>query len=275
MNAVAGSLDQVALLRPVTKCVFDVRCVGDIPAAIQQAFATARSGEPGPAAVVIPYNLLLESHDYNVPPPPGPELPWDEAAASRAIGLLANRKLRVGIYAGQGCMDHPLALCQVAELLQAPVATTVSGKGVIPESHPLAVGWGYGPQGTRTAERAFRDVDCLLALGVRFSEVATGYYSNPRPRRLIHVDANACNLGRVLTPDVGVPADAGLFLDYTLAHAEQVWKSIEAERFAAAKAEWAEQTKKAAAEAQLELTSARATWEKELASALGKAERRK
>src|SRR5205085_4109813 len=95
------SLDQVALLKPVTKCVFDVRCVGDIPAAVQQAFALARSGEPGPTAVVIPYNLLLESHDYRVPPPPGPELPWDEAAADRAVGLLADRKLRVGIYAGQ------------------------------------------------------------------------------------------------------------------------------------------------------------------------------
>jgi acetolactate synthase-1/2/3 large subunit len=216
------SLDQVALLRPVTKCVFDVCRVADIPTAIQQAFAVAKSGEPGPTAVVIPYNLLIETYEYNVPPPPAPDMPWDAAAADRALALLANRKLRVGIYAGLGCMDYPLALCQVAEVLQAPVATSVSGKGVIPETHPLSVGWGYGPQGTRAAEIVFQEVDCVLAVGVRSSEVATGFYSNPQPKHAVQVDANADNLGRVLKPDVCVHADAGLFLHHCLVHADQL-----------------------------------------------------
>jgi acetolactate synthase-1/2/3 large subunit len=213
-------LDNVALLRPVTKDVIAVRCVAEIPGAIQQAFALAQFGEPGPVAVVIPYNLFLEAYDFRVPPPPAPALPWDEAAAARAVQLLADRKLRVGIYAGLGCMDHGEQLVQVAELLQAPVATSVSGKGVIPETHPLAVGWGYGPQGTRCAEQAFEDVDCILAIGVRFSEVATGFYSNPQPKRLIHVDANANNLGRILKADICVAADSGLFLDHVLANAD-------------------------------------------------------
>jgi len=216
------SLDQVALLRPVTKCVFDVCRVADIPTAIQQAFAVAKSGEPGPTAVVVPYNLLIETYEYNVPPPPGPELAWDGAAADRAVALLANRKLRVGIYAGLGCMDYPLALCQVAELLQAPVATSVSGKGVIAETHPLSVGWGYGPQGTRTAEVVFQEVDCVLAIGVRSSEVATGFYSNPQPKHAVQVDSNAENLGRVIKPDVCVQAEAGLFLHHCLANADQL-----------------------------------------------------
>jgi acetolactate synthase-1/2/3 large subunit len=216
------SLNQVALLQPVTKAVFAVRCVGEIPGAIQQAFALARSGEPGPTAVVIPYNLLIESHEYRVPPPPEPDLPWDDAAAGRAVALLGNRRHKVGIYAGLGCMDHPLALCQVAELLQAPVATSISGKGVIPDAHPLAVGWGYGPQGTRTAEVVFQEVDCVLAVGVRFSEVGTGFYSNPQPRHMVQVDANADNLGRILKTDVCVHADAGLFLHHLLAHADRL-----------------------------------------------------
>src|SRR4051794_12710403 len=148
-------LNTVALLQPVTKCVFPVRCVTDIPGAIQQAFAAALSGEPGPTAVVIPFNLFLESHDFRVPPPPAPTSPWDEPAAARAVQMLADRRIKVGIYAGLGCMNAADALCRAAELLQAPVATSVSGKGVIPETHPLAVGWGYGPQGTRTAEQVF------------------------------------------------------------------------------------------------------------------------
>jgi acetolactate synthase-1/2/3 large subunit len=119
-------------------------------------------------------------------------------------------------------MDYPLALCQVAEVLQAPVATSVSGKGVIAETHPLSVGWGYGPQAARTAEVVFQEVDCVLAIGVRSSEVATGFYSNPQPKHAVQVDANADNLGRVIKPDVCVHADAGLFLHHCLANADQL-----------------------------------------------------
>jgi acetolactate synthase-1/2/3 large subunit len=215
-------LNNSALLQPVTKAVFAVRCVEEIPFAIQEAFALAMSGEPGPTAVVIPYNLLIEGHDFRVPPPPARTLVWDEAAAGRAMQLLGDRRLRVGFYAGLGCMDCGNALVQAAELLQAPVATSVSGKGVIPETHPLAVGWGYGPQATRAAEETFKSVDCVIAIGVRFSEVSTGFYSNPQPPRLIHVDANADNLGRVLRADVCVNADAGLFLDRLLANADSL-----------------------------------------------------
>lgn len=214
------SLDQVALLKPVTKGVFRPICVGEIPGSIQQAFALARAGEPGPTAVVIPYNLFFEVAHFQVPPPPGPELIWDESAAEQAFFLLADCRKRIGIYAGFGCMDHAAALCQVAELLEAPVATSVSGKGVFPESHPLAVGWGYGPQGTKVAEDVFHHVDCILAIGVRFSEVATGFYANPRPTTLIQVDANPNNLGRVLRTDVSVAADAGLFLNAALARGD-------------------------------------------------------
>jgi acetolactate synthase-1/2/3 large subunit len=138
------------------------------------------------------------------------------------MALLSDRRLRVGIYAGLGCMDHSAALVRVAEMLQAPVATSVAGKGAINECHPLAVGWGYGAQGTRTAECAFKHVDLVLAVGVRFSELATGFYSMPPHRFTIHVDACANNLGRVVKADVCVHADAGLFLDRLLAHADEV-----------------------------------------------------
>jgi acetolactate synthase I/II/III large subunit len=114
----------------------------------------------------------------------------------------------------------------VAELLQAPVATSVSGKGAISDAHPLAVGWGFGPHANEVAEKVFAGerkhplksgVDTLLAVGVKFSEVSTGYYGNPQPKRVIHVDANHCNLGRVLKTDVCVHADAGVFLGRVLA----------------------------------------------------------
>jgi acetolactate synthase-1/2/3 large subunit len=220
------SLNQVELLKPVCKCVYPVCDVKQILPAVRQAFRTAAEGEPGPVAVVIPYNLLIDAAEFRCPPPADPGVPFDRNAFQTAIALLSDKKLRVGIYAGYGCMDCGDSLAAAAELLQAPVATSVSGKGVISECHPLAVGWGYGKHASPVAELAFAKdplhplktgVELLLAIGVKFSEVSTGYYGNPRPKHVIHVDANAGNLGKVMPADVCVHAEAGLFLGQLLA----------------------------------------------------------
>ena len=225
------ALNQVELLKPVCKCIYPVQTVAQIPAAVRQAFVAARQGEPGPVAVVVPYNLFIEAHDYRVPPPAPPELPFDDAAFERALPFLADPRARIGIYAGHGCMAYPDELTAAAELLQAPVATSVSGKGAICESHPLAVGWGYGPHATMVAEKVFAGdrmhpfksgVTTLLAIGVKFNEVSTGYYGNPQPKHVIHVDANPDNLGKVLRTDVCVHADAGIFLGRLLACGDQL-----------------------------------------------------
>jgi acetolactate synthase-1/2/3 large subunit len=221
-------LPQAGLLRQVTKEVIEVKHVGEIPLAVRRAFWVAKCGEPGPAAVVIPYNLLIEAHKFNCPPLCPPAIPFDENAFQCALGLLADRKLRVGIYAGLGCMDYSPTLVRLAETLQAPVATSVSGKGAMPECHPLAVGWGYGPQGTRTAERVFKKVDLVLAIGVRFSEVSTAFYALPQHRHLIHVDINPNNLGRIMRTEVCVNADAGLFMERLLGHADVICRPAEA-----------------------------------------------
>ncbi len=215
-------LPQAALLRPVTKAVLEVKHVAEIPHLTRQAFQLARCGEPGPVGLVVPYNLLMESYKYQSGPLAPCDVPFDEAAFRHALAVLCDRRLRVGIYAGMGCMDFSADLTRAAELLQAPVATSVSGKGVISECHPLAVGWGYGPQATRTAEQAFKAVDVVLAIGVRFSEVSTGFYSVPAHRHVIHVDACAENLGRIVKTEVGVHADAGVFLAKLLQHADMV-----------------------------------------------------
>jgi len=225
------SLPQVELLKPVCKCIYPVQTAEQIPAAVRQAFVASQQDEPGPVAVVVPYNLLIEVRDFRCPPPPEPPPPWDETAFARALELLTDPAARIGIYAGLGCMEASAELQAVAELLQAPVATSVSGKGVIPENHPLAVGWGFGPHASEVAEAIFAvdarlprqvGVTTLLAIGVKFSEVSTGYYGNPQPQRVIHVDSCAANLGRILRTDVSVHAEARLFLGRLLAHADRL-----------------------------------------------------
>jgi len=206
------SLPNVQLCQSVCKEVFNVCTVDGIPGAVRDAFRLAQCGEPGPVAVVVPYNLLTVSHHFNSGPLEPCAIPVDDAGFQRALGLLSDQRLRVGIYAGLGCMDYSPMLTQVAEKLQAPVATSLSGKGAIAENHPLAVGWGYGPQGTQTAEETFKHVDLLLAIGVRYSEVSTGFYAQPRHRHLIHVDVKRENIGRIMPTEVCVNEDAGHFL---------------------------------------------------------------
>jgi acetolactate synthase-1/2/3 large subunit len=214
-------LDNIALLQPVCKRVFAATSVADIPGAVRSAFQLARAGEPGPVGVVIPYNLLIDAARFNCGPIEPLPLPFDAEACRRALQLLCDRRLRVGIYAGYGCMDFAPGIVRLAELLQAPVATSMAGKGVMPETHPLAVGWGYGPQGTRTAEDVFRHhVDCVLAMGVKFSEVSTGFYSLPQHRHLIHVDINEHNLGRVMRNSLCVHSDVGVFLNHAFGDAD-------------------------------------------------------
>ena len=215
-------LPQVGLLQQVCKGVFEVSHACEIPNAVHQAFRLALCGEPGPTAVVVPYTLLIDTCKYDCPPLAPCDLPFDEGAFLCAWQLLRQRGCKVGIYAGMGCMDYGESLTNVAEVLQAPVATSVSGKGVISECHPLAVGWGYGPQGTRAAENAFKKVDIVLAIGVRYSEVSTAFYSIPQSPHIIHVDINPANIGRILKTEVCVNADAGVFLTHLLEHADEI-----------------------------------------------------
>jgi acetolactate synthase-1/2/3 large subunit len=210
-----------AILRPVVKALYAARHQAEIPGAIFQAFRVARSGEPGPVGVVIPYTLLTEVWDYDQAPPPPLPVPFDEAAYQRIVCHLRDRRRRIGIYAGVGCIDAGPSLAAVAETLQAPVATSVSGKGVIPDAHPLAVGWGYGKQGTRAAEKAFKDVDLVLAVGVRYSEVSTANYAIPKTD-VIHVDVNPANLGRNVPTVHCLCSDSRVFLDRLLGDAETI-----------------------------------------------------
>ncbi len=215
-------LPNAALLRPVTKHVIEVHDVAEIPDAVRQAFHIAVSGAPGPVAVVVPYNLLIESCKFMSGPVGPAELPFDDNAFQCALALLSDPKIKWGIYAGLGCMNYADALVEVAEILQAPVATTVCGKGVISDCHPLAVGWGYGPFGTCTAETIFKHVDGVLAIGARYGEVTTAFYNIPKHKHLIQVDAEPHALGAVVHPEVCVLADAGVFLRGLIVLQDQV-----------------------------------------------------
>ena len=118
----------------------------------------------------------------------------------------------IGIYAGAGAFGAADELKALAELLQAPVATTISGRGVLAEDHPLSVGFGFGRSGTATAWRVFRKVRTLLAVGCKYGETATGAYGVKPPPEHIQIDINPAVLGANYPVSLAIAADAKIVL---------------------------------------------------------------
>ena len=186
-------IDQHALLKPIVKASFRILRHAEVIPTFYEAYRIATSGEPGPVFIELPYNIgnflgdvdgLLE---YQAESDTGtaPEV----AAVRRAAQLLVDAG-QPGLFVGWGAVDVQPQLIELAELLGAPVCTTLQGLSAFPANHPLHTGMGFGAYAVPAAENAFARCDCLLAIGTRFSEIPTGSYSMPVPEQLIHVDIN-------------------------------------------------------------------------------------
>jgi len=208
------AIDQLAVLKPVVKQAFSVERAEDIYTVVRRAARTAKSGPPGPVAVEIPVNLLLYSF--------GVKLPDDEPAAGvpqaasgdldRAAELLNSAENPV-LYVGNGARGAARLLVELAEKISAPVATTVQGKGVFPENHPLWLWNNFGDSAPGFVNTVMRRCDCLLAVGCRFSEVATASYGLKPPKNLVHVDIDPEVFGKNYPARLTVHSDAEAFVE--------------------------------------------------------------
>ncbi|MBX6332686.1 MAG: thiamine pyrophosphate-binding protein [Gemmatimonadaceae bacterium] len=205
-------VDQLAMVRPVTKVALRPERGSDVYPMIREACRIARAGTPGPVFVEIPANLYLFTHDVALDrsaPHPAPA-PAPSAEALERCAAILREAARPLLYLGAGAMNADVVA--LAEMLEAPVATTFQGKGVFPESHPLALWPGFGDAAPPFARAIARECDATLAIGCRFGEVATASYGVKPPRPVIHVDINGDVLGRNVATDVAIAADAGAFV---------------------------------------------------------------
>jgi acetolactate synthase-1/2/3 large subunit len=143
-----------------------------------------------------------------------------EEGAARAAELL-ERAQRPLLYLGLGAAGAGANLVRLAELLEAPVATTFQGKGVFPETHPLWLWCGFGDAAPPLARAIARECDATLAIGCRFGEVATGSYGARPPGPLIHVDIDPAVPGRNYPAAAAVVADAAAFIAALIAELER------------------------------------------------------
>ena len=204
-------IDLQRLLAPLTKRTYLIQSHREIVPTIFEAYTLAVSGEPGPVLVEIPADILLMRGAAGPLPLRRPNLPpapvLDFGSVQAAADLL-RRARHPGLFLGWGCRNCTDLTIRLAELLQAPVATTLQGLSVFPADHPLHTGMGFSAAAVPAAENAFAGCDCLLAVGTRFSEIPTGSYSANVPENLIHIDINPAVFHKNYPAKITLQADA-------------------------------------------------------------------
>ena len=210
-------VDQLAMCRPVVKEAIHVDSGAELGPELRRAFRLSRSGRPGPVAIEVPVNLTLFPADFPTidetqpEPPPRPEA----AALREAIKLLAAAE-RPMLYVGAGAAGAADLLPKLADLLSAPVTTTIQGIGVFPHDHPLHLWPILGASAPLFAHRIQKEADLVLAIGARFGEVATGSYGYDPPAELIHVDIDPEVPNANYPAQVAITADARRFVEALL-----------------------------------------------------------
>lgn len=243
---------QEELFAPITKMSRTVRSAEDLLEVLVSAHRLSMEGRRGPVYVGIPRDLQTEEIEVPSPPwvPPAPDRPKADAELiHQAAEMLAGAKAPTIILGGgtrwSGAEE---AARGVAELLQAPFGTTPSHKGLISEAHPLSLGvLGFGA--FSFANRACLESDVVLAVGTTFSEASTLGYGDaviPRGCRIIHVDIDPAQIGRIYSAEVGIVADARTALEQLAAELRRTdvqrnGPSARLSRIAAEKSGWQEE----------------------------------
>ncbi len=198
---------------PFTKHNFLVTKAADIPGAVAQAFHIATTGRPGPVLVDVAKDALQAMTDFVWPKEiqlPGYRIPGEPDAQSieDAANLIVESKKPI-LYVGGGVIKANASkeLFELAELIKAPVTTTLMARGAFPDSHPQHLGM-PGMHGSVSAVTGLQKADLLITLGARFDDRVTGKLSTFAPNaRVIHVDIDPAELGKNRSVDVPINGD--------------------------------------------------------------------
>ncbi len=219
--------DIFGITMPVVKHSYLVKDTNDIPRVVREAFLIASTGRPGPVLVDLPKDVT--SGPCTTDLHAEPDLPgyhpnadaFDRGEVVRIAEALA-RARRPVILAGHGVLiaraERELQL--LAERIQAPVTTTLLGKGAFPETHPLSLGW-MGMHGTAYANKAVSECDLILAVGSRFDDRIVGQQDRfCRDAVRIHIDVDSAEMGKMIPCHHTCVGDARTVLQELLLHVD-------------------------------------------------------
>jgi acetolactate synthase-1/2/3 large subunit len=200
---------------PITKHNYLITNPLDIPKAIAEAFYIANSGRPGPVLVDIAKDALQKMTDYNYPASINlrgykPQTEPNSQSIRDAAALIA-QSVKPVFYIGGGVIKANAAkeLLKLAELVGAPVVTTLMARGAFPDSHHQHLGM-PGMHGTVAAVTALQKADLLITLGARFDDRVTGKLSTFAVNaKIIHADIDPAEIGKNRYADVPIIGDLG------------------------------------------------------------------
>ncbi|MEE8405715.1 MAG: biosynthetic-type acetolactate synthase large subunit [Acidimicrobiia bacterium] len=201
-----------------TKHSYLVTDADELPAVIHEAFHLASTGRPGPVLVDIPKNVLNQPTQWSEPSLAGlpgykPTREGHPKQIRAAIELIESAERPV-LYVGGGVINAGASaeLAEFAVAVNAPVVTTLMARGAFPDDHPLALGM-PGMHGTYPATTAIQNADLLVSLGARFDDRVTGRVDAFAPHaKVIHVDVDPAEIGKVRNAEVPIVGDARLIL---------------------------------------------------------------
>lgn len=194
--------DITGITTPITKHNYIVKDVGELAGIMREAFAIARSGRPGPVLVDIPKNVTAELAEFS--PAPAEEAkeepalrPETEEELLRLAAMIRSSE-KVFLLCGGGVLKSGASeeALKLAELLCAPVGTTLMGVGAFPSTHPNFTGL-VGMHGTRAANTAIAQCELFLALGSRFNDRVTGDVQKfGKNAQIVQIDIDAAEINK-------------------------------------------------------------------------------
>ena len=199
--------DQIGMYRSAGAWTIRPNRVEQIPAAVNAAWAAMTYGRPRPAYIEIPEDILRSEGEVEIAPvAPAPLPAASKEQIDRALQLLQSAQ-RPLVYVGAGASRSGAEeeLTCFVKRFNLPVVSTVHGKGVVAEDHPLSAG--TLPIWDVTCQTVFAEADLVLALGTGFSEVSTLGWTVEFPRQLIHVDIDGSQIGRSVPVELGIAGD--------------------------------------------------------------------
>jgi tartronate-semialdehyde synthase len=211
------AVDIASIAAPVAKWATTVMEPGQVPYVFQKAFQLMRSGRPGPVLIDLPFDVQMAEIEFDIDAYEPLAVVKPQASRrqiERALAML-NASERPLIVAGGGIInaDASDALVEFAELTGIPVIPTLMGWGTIPDDHPQMAGMVGLQTSHRYGNATLLASDLVLGIGNRWANRHTGSISvYSEGRTFIHVDIEPTQIGRVLTPDLGIVSDAGAAL---------------------------------------------------------------